>query len=246
MIKLIIQISFVGLILSFNACQKSSNTCFKSNGKPIKIESLLNEFATIELFNNINLTIVKDTINKIIIEAPENLIPYIKSDIEKDILFLQNNNKCNWLRNMNIEINATVHTKNLTTLNYRGSGFVINNEMLHVNEFTINIYDGSGLINLNLNSEILNVKLHNGPCDINLSGKTNYLELYNAGEGFMLLQNLKANDVHVRHKGTGNCHVRAINNLEISLEYVGHVFLYGIPPYYTAYISGSGKIYQME
>lgn len=216
------------IIILCTSCRKSEERrCFKSNGKPLTENRSLGVFSKVELNDNINLTIIQDTVDKAAITAPSNLIGFISTDVSNNILTIKNNNKCNWLRSFETNISIVLHTQSLNNLTCHGSGMVQSQGRFTGDSFEINLHDASGKIHITTNLNKLYVKQHNGPAMVNISGESNNTEVYSAGSGFLYLQNLNSNQLTMRHKGTGDCHVRAQQYLHATLEYTGNIHVYG-------------------
>src|SRR5687768_8702224 len=91
---------------------------FRKAGIPIKVERILSEeFYKIDLNDDINLKLVRDTIEYIELSGPKNLLPEIKTIIEDQTLYIKNNNKVNWVRKLSQEFTAIVHLKRKSILN---------------------------------------------------------------------------------------------------------------------------------
>jgi len=225
---------FSGFVLSvlllFAYCKKADERqCLKSNGPEIEVFRSFENFEKIILKDNIHLSIEKDTINALILNVPENLASFIVTDINNNILTIENTNKCNWIRSFKTNIHATVKTTSLKNLECRGSGNVNNKGQIAQDYFEVNLHDASGSINLLLSTKETAIKMHNGPATVSISGSTENLSIYNAGTGFILLQNFDSKSSVVKHKGTGVCHVKASHYLNARIEYVGDIHYYGNP-----------------
>ena len=115
-------IVFASVSLFMDACRKPEECkCLKSNGKQVEQHRSLNSFNKIVLRDNVNLTILQDTINDMVLNVPENLANFVKTEVKDSVLNISNDNRCNWLRSFNIEINAFVRTNNLKNIECHGS-----------------------------------------------------------------------------------------------------------------------------
>ncbi|MDD3877341.1 MAG: DUF2807 domain-containing protein [Bacteroidales bacterium] len=204
-------------------------------------ERQLSDISKVVLYDNINLNIIPDSLDFLVINCPENLINFITSDNSNKILTLSNKNKCNWLRSYDYQINTDLHTSSLSELEYRGSGSISNKGLWETPRFEINVFEGTNTINMNLSADNVVVKLHNGQADMYLNGRAGEALVYNAGEGYIFMQNFNSDNCDIRHKGTGDCHVNVSETLDASLEYVGNIHYYGNPEEINTQLSGSGK-----
>ncbi len=236
-------IAIICVMLFAVSCQKSDERrCIKSSGEYAIYERPLEHFTKVVLQDNMHLTIIPDSIDFLRLEAPSNLADFITSDVKDKVLFLRNTNRCNWLRSYNNDINIELHSSNISSLEYRGSGDVNIDGCISGDSFNIDVHDGSGTITAFVSLNNLGVKIHNGVADIYVSGSSGYTEVYNAGRGYIYLQDCKSSFARVIHRGTGDCHVKAVSKMDIFLEYVGNVHYYGQPDELYTHVTGSGQI----
>ena len=234
---------FLLIILIFNSCSKPYECkCLKSNGKQIEQLRNIEGFNKIELKDNINLTIVQDTVNELLLSVPENLANFVITDVKDSVLYISNENKCNWLRSFKTDIEITLKTNTLKNIDCKGSGVVKSVRVIERDYFEININEASGDVYLMLKTNESQVKLHNGPANIYISGYSKYSSVYDAGTGFIFMQNFDTKYTDIRHVGTGQCHVKASENLSATLEYVGDINYYGNPTNVLLIDKGEGEI----
>src|SRR5215212_5594400 len=108
------------ILFLFQHCKKPG--CFSDAGPMVSVKRQVSSFHRIDLYNNINLVLVQDTIESITVEAPKNIEPNISATIQNGILTLHNNTGCKWLRNPSENLKVYVGVKNLDYINYAGSG----------------------------------------------------------------------------------------------------------------------------
>jgi len=97
------------------------------------------DFDSIRLEDNVNIILIQDTINKIRLEAGENLLPKIKSEVSNRLLVVKNENDCNWVRKLNVPINAYVHFKDLSIITNMGVASISNEDSLKIKGHAIDI-----------------------------------------------------------------------------------------------------------
>src|SRR3972149_5567093 len=88
----------IGMFPLASACKKDKPDCFKSTGDLVREQREVGDFSSMEVYNNVNVVISQDTLNQVIIEAGENLLEEITTEINGATLVIRNNNKCNWVR----------------------------------------------------------------------------------------------------------------------------------------------------
>jgi hypothetical protein len=99
--KLSIVIPFFLILIS---CEDNSSRCKK--------EILLEDFKNIRIEDIFDILLVQDTLNKIILEGSENLLPHVKTVVQKDTLLIENSLRCNWLRDYE-KVTLSVHFREL-------------------------------------------------------------------------------------------------------------------------------------
>ncbi|MBL4592681.1 MAG: DUF2807 domain-containing protein [Flavobacteriales bacterium] len=228
----------VGLL----SCRKDS-ACLKGTGKIITEQRVISSDVTsIKTKDNIDIVITYSNEPSLRIEAGENLIPFINTDISDGELSLSSDNKCSMLRNYDTPIVVYVSLPNLTNIDYTGQGIITSSNTLNYSDFTFETRNGTGSINLDLNSTNVSIIQHTGPADITLTGTTNNLYAYSGRQGWQYLNNISANNVHVNNAGSGDIIVRAINNLLVELTYIGNIDYYGSPNVIVSVHTGSGEL----
>jgi hypothetical protein len=88
---------FVELFL-FSCKKENMNDCFTDRGLTAVEKRKLDVFRNIKLGKRIQLVLIEDTVNYAIVEAGSHLLPSIVTSVEGEVLTIQNNNKCNWVR----------------------------------------------------------------------------------------------------------------------------------------------------
>ncbi|GAB4259065.1 MAG: hypothetical protein Kow0079_16240 [Vicingaceae bacterium] len=230
-------------VLMLFACRKDGK-CIKSTGKVVTEKRIIsNAFNRVSLDHNINLFITYDTIVEITVEAGENLLNHIITEVDGNTLTIDNENKCNFLRSFKTPINVYLTCPDIRYLHYSGSGNITATNTLNYATFQIEIHDGSGSIDLDLNCDSVIFWEHTGPADFFIKGNTNYLYAYSAGNGWFYMKDLTAKDVQINNNGTGDIQTTVTNFALFELYNIGNIDYYGNPP--TVIISadtGEGQI----
>src|SRR5690242_20273176 len=93
-----ISLCFVLCLLLFSCKKESLFDCFKSTGDIVTERRNIGTFTETIIYNNVNVIIVQDSLTYLEINAGENLLPLITTEIRNGKLIIENNNKCNWVR----------------------------------------------------------------------------------------------------------------------------------------------------
>jgi hypothetical protein len=132
-------------------CSNDEGICVGTTGKTIIQDRLALDYHYIEVYDNINLILTQDTsITSIKVEAGENLIDGITTEIDKGRLVLKNRNSCSWLRSFEVPVNVYLTFTRLDSLIFRAaSNISCTNEWTNDTVY-IDVIEGGGKIDLNL------------------------------------------------------------------------------------------------
>lgn len=229
-------------VVLFYGCDKES-TCLKSNGNIVtEVREVSNTIEKIDLNHNIDLIIKQDSNVSLMVTGGSNLLYNIKTELQGNVLKIFSKNKCSYLRSYDTKIIVQLTLPNLKQIDYRGFGDIYSEGILEFNNFTIDAFEGTGSINLNVVCDEIYLRQHTGPADFNIQGSSNNTYVYTNGNGWLFLQNLESNDVHVNHSGTGDVYVKAYNSLLVELYAIGNINYFGNPDVIVSEYTGSGRI----
>lgn len=236
--------SFTTLILlSVIFSCKKENGCLKTSGSSIvEVRQVTQPFDFIELNNKINLIITQDSLYSLKVEAGENLMPLIFTEISGNKLNIRSDNKCSFLRDYKKPINVYVSCPNIKEILYKGYGDISATNLLNFPDFMIQADGGTGTVSLPLNSTEIKIKQHAGPADFRLSGQTDNIFVYTNGMGWIYTENVVAKTGHVSSSGTGDVFVNVTDQLRVEIRHIGNVNYFGNPTVNITEQSGSGKV----
>jgi hypothetical protein len=228
------------LILFLMSCQKDD---IKTTGNINRVERYINEdFKKVYLSNTINLIISQDTINKIEVECGENLLSKIKTEIINHTLYIRDENKFNWLRSLDNKINVYLRIKQLDTLDYNGSGDIVSTNSITGDFFHLITHNGSGDVNLMLNTRESHFSIQQGVQDITVKGLSGINYIYNIGENFFYGEELLTGYSFINNISSGDCYINATKEIGGTIEYVGNIFYKGNPPNIHVEKKGKGNL----
>lgn len=212
--------------------------CFKSTGRTASEHRPLGSFTRIQLDDNIDLVLRLDTTSFAEVQAGENLIDGIITEVENGTLYLRNENRCNWVRNFRKPVTVTVGMGQPELINYYGYGDIHCIDTIRQHDFTFNCYNGSGSIWLKLNTDRSYLQLNVGRADLHAAGRSNVSFVSNNDVGHIDNRALSSDLCYLRTKSTGECRVRVERELEATVEYIGDVYYSGSP--YRVVVAGNG------
>lgn len=171
----------------------------------------------------------------VIISAQANIIDEIDFRVRNRELIIDNH-RC--LRNYDpIEIYIT--TSDIRELNVSGSGSILSENQLVVNDLQLNI-SGSGKMDLNILADDVSGRI-SGSGDMDLQGTMDDLNFTISGSGNLNAFDLEAQTANLTISGSGNAEVTVLEHLEVRISGSGDVYYRGNPTI-DSRISGSGKI----
>lgn len=244
--KVGIHLVFLCCIFIFASCNKSENrACFKSLGKVKKETRPVQDFNSISLSDQVNLILTQDTFNYIEVEAPGNLVKFVKTGFDGSTLEISNTNKCDFLRSYKYEINVYVKVKQLDNFLFSGTGEVSSTNTLITPKLTMNFWSASGSVDISLETGTSECNLHTGPGDLTIKGSAGVSSVYSMGNGFVHLENYKSGYSFIDNSGTGDFYINVEKELGVKINSLGSVFYTGDPLKVTLEGTGEGKLIKL-
>jgi hypothetical protein len=118
-----LKIGLFALLAIFQlSCGKDSK-CFKSQGDIISKFRPLGVFHTIRVNGKFDVELQMDSSKPrgITLEGGENLIPYVKSDVFAEVLTIEDNNSCNWVRDYDHRFKIVINSYHLIEIELNGA-----------------------------------------------------------------------------------------------------------------------------
>lgn len=235
------------LLLSIQGCEKSPMGCFTSTGSITKIDRTIDAFHSIVLKDNVNLYLRQAGENKITVEAGNNLMSKIYTEVNgAGYLEIGNDNKCNWVRSYKKPINVYLDFIRLDSLEYRSIGNVTNDDTIRMDTLVVNVWEGAGTIDLTLKSYKTDSNLHYGTAEIITSGITTVSNVYLAGAGKIDNKSLAATHVYLNNKSSNDIYISSSKTIGATIENIGNIYYFGNPGSVSLDKIGSGNLIKLE
>lgn len=226
----------MGVVILLSSCKEPLNFRISGNGNIVSESRNLSFFDEIESSGCFNVFITQDSVSEIIVEAEENLQPYIETKIAGNKLIIKTMRDKN-LRNTR-PINVYVRSEQIYQVTLSGSGYIKVNDF-NSGYLTLDI-SGSGEIDATGTTTTINANI-SGSGDILLSGNAGNSDYKISGSGDIRSYNLNQNSCNVNISGSGNCFVFVNDKLDVKISGSGDVNYIGNPSV-VANISGSGNV----
>ena len=235
---------FQVLILLFfiSSCEKENRPdCFTSTGKETTESRILGGFTKIHMDDGINVFITESAQRSVAVTGGSNLLDNVITEVKDGILNIKNRNKCNWVRSFKRDINVYINIDSLDEIQHSGSGNIDILNTLKSSRFIINMLQSSGNINLNLEGNYVELKIHTGPAKVTATGNANELIIYNSSPGIIDAQDFTCQKALAINRNTGRLYVNASNTLKAEIFGSGNIYYIGSPTIDLA-IYGDGKL----
>lgn len=196
----------------------------------------LNNFNQVRASGSFDVDIHKDSVYRVEINAEENIIPYITTELSGEVLHIGIKNHFNLKPNYPIHVD--VYLPALTGAHLSGSGSVTT-ETFDVPSMDASV-SGSGDFVLKTNTHQLYVDI-SGSGSFDLEGSADQAELNISGSGDIHGLNMVTDTCDATISGSGNMYVNVIDRLNVHISGSGNIYYMGNPAMNLS-ISGSGKV----
>lgn len=241
------------ILLSFSAVliQSCSDEdgfdCFTSTGE-VKLESRPTApFHFIELHDNINLILTQDSVACCVeVEAGENLLAGITSEVERGRLVLRNENKCDWVRSFEVPVNVYITFSRLDTIVFRAAGNLSFTNAWRNDSIQFDVWEGAGTIDLKLDVFKSRVYIHYGVTEVIISGWSQVNYISSKGYGPVDALGLQTNYTFMSTQSPNDCFVYVTGELGATLSNIGNIYYKGHPGVVTEERQSSGRLIPLD
>jgi hypothetical protein len=216
----------------------------KGNGQVKKENRTVSNFTALSSQGAMNVQIAYGNSDNIVVEADENLLPYIETSVENGKLSIRSKKNVNLKPKSKMSVYVTM--TRITALQQSGSG-TINGNGAFTNDGKTDIsLSGSGNIKLGFDA-FKDIELAvSGSGNIELKGNTaNSVSASVSGSGNIDCSGIISNEAQAKISGSGNIKVYAKNSLDSKISGSGNVFYKGSPSNVNNKTSGSGRVIKM-
>ena len=230
------------LLLVISACTKEGGKCVSSTGKVIFQNRNITEFDSIRMLDHVNVILTPANSNQVTVEAGENIIGGIKTELAGRELILRNTNDCNWLRSYSKPINVHIAVRNLMKIHYESSGNITCTDTIRSSYLKIDMWGGCGTIDMNVHVGDGFFLQHLGTATLRLRGVCNISSVYAGQYGLLKLDELRTGYTFVTNSSSNDCYVNARHSLEAKITSIGNIYYSGNPASINSTIQGEGKL----
>ena len=237
--------SFVFATVLLGSCQKENAfDCVKSTGKIVTETRELPPFRILKVYDNLDVKIVADTKHFVEVKAGKNLQENVLAEVKNGELWLQNINKCNWVRSYKKPMEVTVHTPRLTDIVHDGFGTISSESPLPADTIFLHL-TSAGNYDLNVKTYSIWLDMYETG-DMKLRGTNQKLLAYNYSMGRLFASDLQNQEAIVQVSHLGDAYVDATKVLHAKIESKGNVYYKNQPDNLSRSGNGSGQLIQQK
>lgn len=234
---------FILPMLFFAACKREN--CFGEAGAIISVTRAATAFHQIDVYDNIDLVLTQDTVEKIEIAAPQHLEPNISAQIENGILTLKNNATCTGLRKASEKITAYVHLKKLDRIIYAGIGNITSTNTLIVENMTFYSEAGAGNIDVSLNAVQTFAYIMDENADFIFHGNSGFCYTYTASRGSIDLSDFVVKKLSIEYGGVRDAKINVTEELTSIIYFKGNLYYRGNAKITKNEVHSSGRLIRL-
>jgi hypothetical protein len=227
-----------------SSCKKENRwDCIKRTGNIVTETRTLPPFTKIYVKDNINVIITQGNKQEVKVEAGNNLISLIKTEVTDGELRIENKNRCNWTRSYkNATSNVFVTMPTLQYITHYGTGKITSTDTIYCDVLDI-LTRSSGNVELTVNANKVFHHLHE-TADVTIRGKSIMQGVYHVGEGYLYASDLQTNITWSTSIASGNEYLNAKDFLAVTIDWVGDIYYVGNPSTLEVKGTGTGKLYK--
>jgi hypothetical protein len=164
--------------LLITSCEKPENrTCWKGAGDYTEISIPLDSIRAFHLNKKIKYRIYQDDSYKVIIKGGSNLVSQIELDNRDNVLYVDNRNKCDFLRYPEDLVEVEIHYPYLKSFYIDATDSVVFANKVTGKSFRVEMRNGGGSLVADVDVSIISMVVSNGAADFTLTGKAAEAEL---------------------------------------------------------------------
>ncbi len=229
-------------------CQREQmDHCVMSTGNIHTELRSMDGYHSIDLDDRIDLVMEHGSATTIAVEAGENLIDQVITEVRDSVLYIRNDNRCNWVRSFKPRITVSVPVEVVRKLTLRGTGDVTARDTIVRHEFGLEQWGAMGTVDLLLDVNVVKIGLHTGAGNVVIKGMAGHLAEYYSGMlGIIDASQLMARYVSINSSGVGDMRCWATDGMDVQILDAGDVYYRGDPLEFYSLITGTGRLIKDE
>jgi Putative auto-transporter adhesin, head GIN domain len=226
----------------FMSCDYVTGERIRGNGNIKTEDRQVSSFNNVSSHGAYDVYLIQGAAYSLRIEAEENLLPYIDTHVDGDVLEIETKDGYNLSTRRDMKVYITAPAYN--TVKTFGSGNIISQARLNNTSPIQMEVSGSGNIKVDVNAPEVKAEVR-GSGNIDLQGETRSFTGEIRGSGDIKSPNLKAENVTVDIGGSGSADVYASITLNVDIKGSGDVKYRGGADV-RSHITGSGNVKKVD
>ena len=239
-IKIAVLAALIGILAVAAVSCKWTIGVMKGSGDIVTEEREVSGFDEIQFSGVGNLIIEQGDKEALVVEADDNIIGLIETEVRGDELHIGFKRGVNIVPTSKVKFYLTV--KELDRIDLSGMGDIDCDEF-ETDDLKFHI-SGSGDIDFEIIADSIETNV-SGLGDIDLSGEVGFHRVQISGSGKYNAEELRSKDCEVEISGLGSATINASDNLDIEINGAGNVYYKG-DPHVSQHISGLGRIKSLD
>ena len=232
----------LSLFFLLGGCKKENRCdCIKRTGEIVKEKRNISGFTQLLVKDNVNVFITQDSVFDVTVEAGDNLVPLITTNLDGNTLVCENKNRCNWTRSYKKPINVHVRMPTVSIIEASGTGNIVGMNKIKVPNCYI-LTRNSGNVELTIDTPTLTTAMH-GSADVVLHGYAHDHACDIGGSGFLKAADMFTEYTYLHTYTLGLCYVYVHDLFICKIDQKGDIYAYGNPKYVGTTYNSSGKLY---
>ena len=228
------------LVASFANAQNRYGEKVKGNGKEVSEKRNTTEYDVISITGPMDMTLVAGKEGDLTLVGEENLLAYIKTEVDGTTLKIYVEKKINLRPSNNKKLIITVPFDKISKVSLAGSGDITGKDVISGDSFEVRLA-GSGNVSVEVNAINLETAIA-GSGDISIKGKATNLDAKIAGSGGIKCENVVSENATASISGSGDIKVNCSKKLVGRISGSGDIRYKGKPESIDKKVSGSGEI----
>jgi hypothetical protein len=221
---------------------------FSCKSKPVILteDRPMNSFTHLYIKDVFDIYFYDCPLNKIVVEADENVLKNIKTLQDNDSIFITNTSKFRWTKK-NIKPKIHVYTDSIKQIFLTEASIFTATTPITTDSLFLYVIADLCEVNASIHSNVVIVwPSETSVCNVNLTGHTNYLFILGYYGAMINCENLLSQETVVWHRGAGDIYTHTQNNLSIYLTGTGRLFYKPSPTLFYLNDLDKSKVIALE
>ena len=222
--------SYLILLLVVSCRKENAPDCFKASGDEVTDVRYPGLYKSIVISDKFEVTVVQGNEHKVEVTCGEYIISNIKTNVKNDTLFIEDKNKCSFMRGYEHVFRIRVTIPHLQYLENSGVGVVTMSQEFVQDSISLTVSE-SGDLHANGRYRVIKTSSH-GNGDMYLGGQTQDLYVYTNGINYVYTRELSvSNYMFIHTVSLGDCYVNANNTktFDYNIQNSGNIYYTGDP-----------------